>query len=731
MAVDQDLLDQIAASVADLYREVEAALVKTVAQRLRADLPLPSPFQETKLDAIRKLQASARLIVASLQATRARIIRQAIADAYRSGGDAAVADLPASWFPKSGIGQQARAATAVVPNARVVENIAQALHRDVGRVDANILRAPVDAYRAVQAGAAARIITGSYTRREASQAAWSQLIERGIVDFTDRAGRRWKLSSYVEMMARTNAQRAAVQGQTDRLESIGIDLVYISDNVQECKICRRYESQVLRRDAGPTGKIQVEHATRDGEMVTVDVIDTLPGAMAKGLFHPNCRHSASAYLPGVTKLKTGTADPEGDKARQRQRYLERKIRAAKQLEVGALDEPAKKAARVKVRAAQAALRDHLKAHPDLKRLPYREQIGAGNIPRGEAPGGPITPLQPPVQGQLPATPSSPDADQGRVQAEKAAARAAAEVKAKQEAERQAAEQKAKQEAEAKALAEAKAKAEAEAKAKAEEAAKKAAEEAARKAAIEQAKREAAEAARRAAAEKARQEAARKAAPGMRHGVRHRTNQAGLDWAHTQLPSIRNLPAEQREAIVDYTGFDYTLINNGLRGEKLTAAERMRFDRLVSNIDAAFNSSRAPEPVLVHRGTDSGYSRNGLGVDIFQPEQMYALVGKTFKEAGFWSTSVGKGERDGNQIQLMIRVPAGYPMLDVMPISKYGEDELEVLLQRGAHYVVHAVYKQLDNWVLEVEIVSDGWTPPPGWKPDPYGPDDGPGSEKGA
>ncbi|MER7363582.1 phage minor capsid protein [Nonomuraea wenchangensis] len=406
MAVDQDLLDRIAGTVADLYREVESALVVAIAQRLRADLPLPSPFEEGKLDAIRKLQASARLILTSLQIKRVRVIRAAIADAYRSGSDAAIADLPERWFPKSGIGQAAREAVDVVPNARLLENIAQALHQDVGRVDMNILRAPVDAYRAVQSGAAARIASGAFTRRQASQAAWQRLIDRGIVDFTDRAGRRWKLSSYVEMMARTNVQRAAVQGQTDRLAKLDIDLVYISDNVQECKRCRPFESKVLARGSGPVGKIQVEHATRDGRFVTVDVIDTLSGAMSKGLFHPNCRHSASAYLPGVTTLKKGTADPEGDRARQKQRALERRIRAAKEQAQGALTPEAKKEANAKVRAAQAALRAHLAAHPNLKRLPYREQIGAGNIPKAGGPkGGPITDLTPPVQQTLDTTPA--------------------------------------------------------------------------------------------------------------------------------------------------------------------------------------------------------------------------------------------------------------------------------------------------------------------------------------
>ena len=398
--VDQDLLDRIAATVADLYRDVEAALVRTVAQRLRRDLP--SPMQEEKLDAVRQLQASARLILAALQERRAKVIREAVAKAYRSGTDAAVADLPERWFPRSGVGQQARAATRVAPNARLLENIAQALHRDVGRVDQNILRAPVDAYRAVQAGTAARIATGGYTRREAAQAAWQRLVGQGISSFTDRRGRRWKLSSYVEMMARTNVHRAALQGQTDRLAEAGIDLVYVSDNSQECKLCRPFEGKVLRRDPGPVGKIRVEHATRDGVTVTVDVADTLDGARAKGLFHPNCRHSVSAYLPGVTTVKKGTADPDGDKARQKQRYLERRIRAAKEQELGALTPAAKKEAAARVRAAQAALRAHLKANPKLKRLPYREQIGAGNIPPAGGPrGGPVTDLTPPTPTALP------------------------------------------------------------------------------------------------------------------------------------------------------------------------------------------------------------------------------------------------------------------------------------------------------------------------------------------
>jgi hypothetical protein len=695
VAVDQDLLDRIAGTVADLYREVETAIVKTVAQRLRKDLPLPSPWQEEKLDAVRQLQASAQLILARLQAVRARLIRDAVARAYRSGGEAAIADLPASWAPRSGIGQAARKATAVVPNARLLENLAQALHRDVGRVDQNILRAPIDAYRAVQAGTAARIASGTWTRREASQAAWQRLIDKGITSFTDRAGRTWRLSSYVEMMGRTNIQRAATQGQTDRLAELGIDLVYISDNVQECKICRPFESKVLRRDLGPIGKIQVEHATRDDEMVTVDVIDTMAGAMAKGLFHPNCRHSASAYLPGVTRLKKNTADPEGDKARQQQRYLERRIRAAKEQQVGALTPEAKKDAGANVRAAQAALRAHLAAHPALKRLPYREQIGAGNVPRGEAPGGPVGDLQPPAQ---------PDPD--------AAAKASAE---RQAAELQAAELQARQEAEAAA------RKAAEEQAAAEEKARKEAEEAARQAAIEQAKREAAEAARK-AIEQARREAeeqARREAPGMREGLRHYTNRDGLAWAKKDLPLPADLTDAEREALKTYTGSSYSMVNRGLRGDLPPDGLQARYEQIIRDLDSAFAKSRLPDPVVVHRGLGKTFAEH-LGADVDKPETMEALVGKVFTEQGFMSSSVGRNATFNGKVYLMIRVPRGYEAVNVMPISVFDDEEREVVVRRDARYVVHAAYKVGPAWHVEVEIVPDGWTRPAGWTPDAYG-----------
>lgn len=381
MAIPPEYVDEIAATVAQIYREAETALAALLARHLAGDLDadMPAPvWAERKLAAVRTLRTSARAILAGLQADSSTAIRRAAAQAFRAGWRSALDELPARWFPRSGLSEAARQAADEVPGFAAVEALAAAVHVDVGQRSRNVLRDVVDVYRSVIAAASARVVTGAQTRRQAAQAAWQRFVDQGIGSFQDRTGRRWRLSSYVEMAARTVAQRAAVQGQTDRLSAAGISLVYVSNAPQECRLCRPFEGRVLRLDAGPTDTITVTHQLT-GEQTTVDIADTLSGAQAAGLFHPNCRHSVSAYLPGVTvPPPQPTADPDGDRARQRQREVERQIRRYKQRQAAALSDEERRAAGRKVRQWQAAMRAHLDENPGLKRLRYREQIGAGN-----------------------------------------------------------------------------------------------------------------------------------------------------------------------------------------------------------------------------------------------------------------------------------------------------------------------------------------------------------------
>ena len=110
-----------------------------------------------------------------------------------------------------------------------------------------------------------------------------------------------------------------------------------------------------------------------GQPTDVDVFATLDEARSKGFQHPNCTHSYSAFIPGATKQVEPESDPEGYEQKQQQRGMERGIREAKRAQVLALDAESKKAAGIKVRDRQAALRKHVADH-DLKRQSGRESI---------------------------------------------------------------------------------------------------------------------------------------------------------------------------------------------------------------------------------------------------------------------------------------------------------------------------------------------------------------------
>jgi hypothetical protein len=379
MALDPTEVDATAAAVAELYREAELTLLQMITDQLSKDVAndrvSDQQWAQRKLAAVQALRTAADAVVRKLHSTSAADIRQALMDGYRVGWETAFSNLPDGVLTAEQVAALGAAANEL--NFGSVEALASAVNFDVGMRAGNILRDTVDAFRRAIAQTTAAVVTGVQTRRQASQAAWSKLAKEGLMSFRDKAGRKWALSSYVEMATRTATIRTGTTAQVDRQTAAGMDLVYVSDHVQECKLCRPFEGKILQVGGGAIGDVLVRH-TLTNKWITVHVKNTLAGARLEGFQHPNCRHTLSAYLPGVTELPTGTEDPEGDLARQQQRALERAIRAAKADQAAAIDPEAKRLAGVRVKAAQAVIRQHLENHPELKRLSYREQIGAGS-----------------------------------------------------------------------------------------------------------------------------------------------------------------------------------------------------------------------------------------------------------------------------------------------------------------------------------------------------------------
>ncbi|KMS71310.1 capsid protein [Streptomyces leeuwenhoekii] len=367
MPVSPAMAEDLAAAVADLYEAAEGTLIERIRQALAAGIDSPA-WVELKLAAVGNLRAAIDEVIAALQLDANGAIQQAVAEAYERGQQAAVAELGAL-----GVGQAAAAAT-VLPTAPAVDRLARAVIDETGPVYLRILRMSMDAYRDVIARAAASPVLGAQTRRQAAQSALDRFADRGITGFVDARGRSWDMRSYVEMAMRSVCGRAAVEAHTDRLGAAGVDLVIVSQAPEECPLCKPWERMVLARTGAPGAReVRVEHATEDGRTVTVWVAGSLPEARAAGLMHPNCRHTVSAYLPGVSRVPEVQPSRGTYEDSQRQRYLERQVRKWKRREAAALDEAARTAARARVRAYQGRVRE-LVAETGLPRKPHREQL---------------------------------------------------------------------------------------------------------------------------------------------------------------------------------------------------------------------------------------------------------------------------------------------------------------------------------------------------------------------
>lgn len=376
MPVSPAMAEDLARHVRDIYDDAQLALIAKLTAALEADIDSPR-WAELKLAAIGDLRQAIETVTDALQTDADGAVRAALITAYNRGRQAAAAELGALDIGRELVARD------TLPNAAAVDRLAASMAEDTRPLYVRITRAVVDVFRSIVTRSSGSVLLGTLTRRQASQRALDQFTARGITGFVDSVGRSWEMGAYAEMAVRSVTARAAVEGHVDALAEIGLTLVIVSDAPLECPLCRPWEGEtlVINGESGPH-TIRAEHAVQPSGLFTrtltvaVHVAGSLVEARAAGLMHPNCRHSLSAYLPGVTTRPPAHATPGTTyEDTQRQREIERHIRTWKRRQAGSLNEKAFRLAGAKVRAWQKAQRDHIAAHQVLRRDPAREQIG--------------------------------------------------------------------------------------------------------------------------------------------------------------------------------------------------------------------------------------------------------------------------------------------------------------------------------------------------------------------
>lgn len=145
----------------------------------------------------------------------------------------------------------------------------------------------------------------------------------------------------------------------------------------------------------------------------------------------------------------------------------------------------------------------------------------------------------------------------------------------------------------------------------------------------------------------------------------------------------NLGINAKAGALDYTGAGHHAVNKLLRAGEFNPNKQSKTTGKVLGTDAAVNSWKTPDDIVVWRGC-SGCFGEGK-----------ASVGSIVTDRGFISTAIDKGHAWSGTVAAKILVPRGTPALPVGPKGASG-DEREILLPRGSRFEVVASVSEMSG-----------------------------------
>jgi hypothetical protein len=354
------------AALLALYISAEEALLGGIAGILRFTKP-DILSQLASLNRMRALTAKVNRELTTREQRYITPLVQKVIEAGKRDGLAAIGR--AGGGPPARIGQEMVAREPGFDfgkphGVRSVEAIKADLISPLDNVKRRITRLPDDVYKVISPAAAGGQAFGhGYTPAQAQAYAWREFVRRGVTGFTDKSGRDWTLSAYVEMSVRTATMRAYNDSHLQVMQASGIDLFTVSDDGHPCPLCFPWQNVVLSVSPDPRAAATIATATD------------------AGLFHPNCRHILAPYLPGITALPPRfewTPEMANDyNLTQKQRRLELEIRKAKKTLEYSSDPLVAASARKDVRLAQAKMRAFIDSTGFLRQS-RREQLDLAN-----------------------------------------------------------------------------------------------------------------------------------------------------------------------------------------------------------------------------------------------------------------------------------------------------------------------------------------------------------------
>ena len=195
-----------------------------------------------------------------------------------------------------------------VPEERL-DSLVRATHSDLARAEHATLRKAEDDYKRIIYAAQTYATSGAATYEQAVDMAVRDFLDRGIRGITYRDGSRHSIREYSRMAIRTAVKRAALASEGRMRQEWGVHTVIVNPRPDACPVCMRWVGKVLVDDVYSGGTR--EEAEEGGYPL-------LSEAMAEGLFHPNCRDTATTFFPGITELPPEPTEADLRRARARE-----------------------------------------------------------------------------------------------------------------------------------------------------------------------------------------------------------------------------------------------------------------------------------------------------------------------------------------------------------------------------------------------------------------------------
>lgn len=187
----------------------------------------------------RDLLIDVRGILRQLDGYADQWIEQTIGQVYSQAASETVVFL-------SGLGM----ATAANPefaqiHQRAIDVVAQNMADNLRDATQFVGRRINDVFRQVGLEQTGRKLASGQTWRDMKQKVVQELLDKGQTAFVDRLGRKWRLDTYAEMVARTTTREAASVATLNTCQEFGLDLVRITTHYPICERCAAVQGKVF------------------------------------------------------------------------------------------------------------------------------------------------------------------------------------------------------------------------------------------------------------------------------------------------------------------------------------------------------------------------------------------------------------------------------------------------------------------------------------------------------